>query len=112
MSLREGYYHNKKGELYYRTEHKNDKLISMQYIKIIGYAKSKDSTNWRTRIEFKDLVDELQTIEIPNEIVIDNHYEVTKILAENGFPPVWCNYNVVEYLRKGITDKPEVLIDS
>lgn len=63
----------------------NEKKVC-DYLKIVGFVKTFNENDWKTRIEFKDLNDEICTIDVDNE-KLSNVNDWKKELIRKGLSP-------------------------
>ncbi len=93
------YFHNNKGQLLF-SYGEAEVMVSATYIKIIGFIRDAEGTNWKAQIEFNDLDGKLKTIAIPRENLMEQK-QVTQILASEGYPS-FCNKLLHGYLKTEI----------
>lgn len=104
-----GYFHNKEGSLYYRSDGKAPTLISESYIKNVALVRTQEKRGWSNRIEFKDMDGEIQFIDIPSENLVEIK-ETRKTLIRAGFDQS-CTPKVIKYLISATQKKRFTLIN-
>lgn len=90
------YFHNSKGQLMF-SEGESEAMVSATYIKLKGFIRDEEGTNWEVQIEFNDLDGNLKTIAIPRENLMEPK-QITQILASEGYPS-FCSKALHHYLK-------------